>query len=47
MEEGSVKRVKPDPEKVFSAIAVIVSRRGDGNVRLSAVKSVQRERKTG
>lgn len=37
----------PDPAKVFSAIAMIVSRRGDGNVRLSAVKSVQQERKAG
>lgn len=43
----NTKQNTPDPAKVFSAIAMIVSRRGDGNVRLSAVKSVQQERKAG
>lgn len=37
----------PDPGKVFAAIAMIVSRRGEGNVRLAAVRDIQQERKAG
>lgn len=29
---------KPDATKVFEAIAMIISRRGEGNVRLSDVR---------
>lgn len=37
----------PDAQKVFAAIALIISRRGEGNVRLISVKSVRQERKAG
>lgn len=37
----------PDAEKVFAAIALIVTKRGEGNVRLASVRSVRREQKAG
>lgn len=37
----------PDAQKVFNAIALIMTRRGEGNVRLAAVRSIRQERKAG
>lgn len=37
----------PDAQKIFNAIALIMTRRGEGNVRLVSVRSVQQERKAG
>lgn len=37
----------PDAQKVFAAIAMIVTHRGEGNVRLVSVRNVQQERKAG
>lgn len=37
----------PDVQKVFAAIALIVTKRGEGNVRLASVRSVRQGRKAG
>lgn len=41
------KNAAPDAQKVFETIAQIVTRRGEGNVRLISIKSIQQERKAG
>lgn len=41
------EKTMPDPQKVFAAIAMIISRRGEGNVSLISVRAVQREQKAG
>lgn len=43
----NTKQNAPDPAKVFAAIAMIISRRGEGNVRLAAVQDIKKERKAG
>lgn len=43
----NTKQNTPDPAKVFAAIAMIISRRGEGNVSLISVRTVQQERKAG
>ncbi len=40
------KRKAPDPAKVFRAIAMIMSQRGDAKVSLKGVR-IQQERKAG
>lgn len=37
----------PDVQKVFAAIALIISRREESNVSLVSVRRVQQERKAG
>lgn len=37
----------PDVQKVFAAIALIISRREEANVSLVSVRRVQQERKAG
>lgn len=37
----------PDVQKVFTAIALIISRREESNVSLVSVRRVQQERKAG
>ena len=41
------EKTMPDPQKVFAAIAMIISRRGEGNVSLVSAKTVQQEQKAG
>lgn len=41
------KNTMPDVQKVFAAIALIISRREEANVSLVSVRRVQQERKAG
>lgn len=41
------KKNVPDVQKIFTAIALIISRREEANVSLISVRSVQQERKAG
>lgn len=41
------RRNAPDVGKVFAAIALIMTKRGEGNVRLVSVRSARREQKAG
>ena len=38
---------EPDVQKIFNAIAMIMTRRGEGNVRVASVTNIQQERKAG
>lgn len=41
------RRDAPDPMKAFRAIALIITQRGEAQVKLKAVRSIQQEKKAG
>lgn len=41
------RRDVPDPMKAFRAIALIITQRGEAQVKLKAVRSIQQEKKAG